>query len=226
MAFGGGGEGYRPSNSALVFRILRTHPYALWVPPSNLTLNPKYPPLSDFVRVRYIYKNFPAGIMSRASLARGIDNSPAKKRKPSAVNPRHKQVVDAIMEGATESEAMRAAGYHPSHGANLMRKEEVQGMLAEARAEVEDLTTIKRLDVLNIFMEAIDMARTLADPGQMINGADKVAKMMGYYAPEKKLVELSVGQNVLQAKFQQMTDEELLEIAAGRAKVVDGEVLE
>lgn len=97
-------------------------------------------------------------------------------------------------------------------------------MLAEARAEVEDLTTIKRLDVLNIFMEAIDMARTLADPGQMINGADKVAKMMGYYAPEKKLVELSVGQNVLQAKFQQMTDEELLEIAAGRAKVVDGEV--
>ena len=149
-----------------------------------------------------------------------------KKRKPSAVNPRHKKVVDAIMEGATESEAMRAAGYHPSHGTNVMRKEEVRDMLAEARAEVEDLTTIKRLDVLNIFMEAIDMARTLADPGQMINGADKVAKMMGYYAPEKRLVELSVGQNVLQAKFQQMTDEELLEIAAGRAKVVDGEVLE
>lgn len=130
------------------------------------------------------------------------------------------------MEGATESEAMRAAGYHPSNASNVMRKEEVQDMLAEARAEVEDLTTIKRLDVLNIFMEAIDMARTLADPGQMINGADKVAKMMGYYAPEKRLVELSVGQNVLQAKFQQMTDEELLEIAAGRAKVVDGEVLE
>ena len=164
--------------------------------------------------------------MSRASLARGIDNSPAKKRKPSAVNPRHKQVVDAIMEGANESDALRAGGYHPVGGRNVMRKEEVQDMLAEARAEVEDLTTIKRLDVLNLFMEAIDMARTLADPGQMINGADKVAKMMGYYAPEKRLVELSVGQNVLQAKFQQMTDEELLEIAAGRATVVDGEVLE
>ena len=162
--------------------------------------------------------------MSRASLARGIDNS--KPRKPSAVNPRHKKVVDAVMEGATESDALRAGGYHPVGGRNVMRKEEVQDMLAEARAEVEDLTTIKRLDVLNLFMEAIDMARTLADPGQMINGADKVAKMMGYYAPEKKLVELSVGQNVLQAKFQQMTDEELLEIAAGRAKVVDGEVLE
>ena len=130
------------------------------------------------------------------------------------------------MEGATESDALRAGGYHPVGGRNVMRKEEVQDMLAEARAEVEDLTTIKRLDVLNLFMEAIDMARTLADPGQMINGADKVAKMMGYYAPEKRLVELSVGQNVLQAKFQQMTDEELLEIAAGRAKVVDGEVLE
>lgn len=159
--------------------------------------------------------------MSNASLARGID----KKRKPSAVNERHKKVVDAVMEGHPETEAMRAAGYHPSNAKQVMRQDEVQELLAEARAEVTDLTTIKRLDVLNMFMEAINMARILADPGQMINGADKIAKMMGYYAPETKRIELSVGQNALQAKFQQMTDDELLEIAAGRARVIDGEVL-
>lgn len=130
------------------------------------------------------------------------------------------------MEGAIESDAMRAAGYHPTHGHNVMRQESVQQILAEARAEVEDLTTIKRLDVLNLFMEAIGMARTLADPSQMINGADKIAKMMGYYAPEVKKLEISTDQTALQAKFQQMTDAELLEIAAGRAKVIEGEVLQ
>ena len=160
--------------------------------------------------------------MSNASIARGIK----PKRTPSAVNPRHKKVADAILEGANESDAMRAAGYHPTAASKVMRQETVQQMLAEARGEIEDLTTIKRLDVLNMFLEAIDMARTLADPGQMINGADKIAKMMGYYAPETKRIELTTDQNVLQAKFQQMTDEELLRIAAGRAKVVEGEVVE
>jgi tRNA A37 N6-isopentenylltransferase MiaA len=160
--------------------------------------------------------------MSNASLARGVDN----KRKPSAVNARHKKVADAIMEGYSDAEAVRAAGYHPSNAKNIIRKEEVQEILAEARGEIEDLSTIKRLDVLNVFLEAIDMARMLSDPSQMINGADKVAKMMGYYAPETRRIELTAGQNVLQAKFQQMTDEELLEIAAGRARVIDGEVLE
>ena len=102
----------------------------------------------------------------------------------------------------------------------------MQGYLAESRREVSDLTTIKRLDVLNIFMEAIDMARTLADPSQMINGADKVAKMMGYYAPETLKLEVENNTKALSAKFKALTDAELLEIAAGRAKVVEGEVIE
>lgn len=183
-------------------------------------------PYQTLLECSIFFQKFSQTLMSKASLARGIDNNPNKKRKPSAVNPRHQIVANAIMEGAKETDALRAAGYHPSNATNVMRKEEVQSILAEARAEVEDLTTIKRLDVLNIFMEAIDMARTLADPGQMINGADKVAKMMGYYAPETHRIELTADQNVLQAKFQQMTDEELLSIAAGRAKVIEGEVLQ
>lgn len=151
---------------------------------------------------------------------------PRKPREPSAVNPRHKIVADAIMAGASEANAMRAAGYHPSNAHGVMRTESVQQMLQESRAEVEDLTTMKRLDVLNLFIEAIDMARTLADPANMINGADKIAKMMGYYAPETKRIELSSNQSALSSKLRQMSDADLLEIAAGRAKVIDGEVVQ
>lgn len=107
-----------------------------------------------------------------------------------------------------------------------MRNEEVQTYLAEARAEIKDLTTIKRLDVLNGFMEAIDMARTLADPANMINGYDKIAKVMGFYAPETKRIEITGDAAVLHSKFKQLTDAELLEIAAGRSRVIEGEVCE
>lgn len=138
---------------------------------------------------------------------------------------KHRIFAEAIMNGASQSDAARAAGYHPSTASSVMRSEDVQIALAEARKGITDATTIRRLDVLNVFLDAIEMARTLADPANMINGADKVAKMMGYYAPETKRIELSMDQKVLDSKLKQLTDAELMELAAGRARVVEGEVL-
>lgn len=97
--------------------------------------------------------------------------------------------------------------------------------LAEGRAEIEEITTIRRLDVLNIFIEAIDMARTLADPAQMINGAKEVGKMMGFYEPETLKLEVAGSTGAMAAKFKQLTDAELFDIASKRAKVVEGEVV-
>jgi hypothetical protein len=151
--------------------------------------------------------------------------APKTERPPSAViDEKRKVFADAILEGHSQSDALRAAGYHPASATNVMRQEDVQTYLAEARAEITDITTIKRLDVLNIFLEAIDMARTMADPGQMINGAKEVGKMMGFYEPETIKIE-TASSSVLASKFKQLTDQELLEIAAGRAKVVEGEVV-
>ena len=157
-----------------------------------------------------------------------INRAPTKKEreKSAVIEAKQKVFADAILEGHSQTAAARAAGYHPANASNVMRQEEIQGYLTEARREVSDLTSMKRLDVLNIFMEAIDMARTLADPSQMINGADKVAKMMGYYAPETLKLEVEHNTKALSAKFKALTDAELLEIAAGRATVVEGEVIQ
>ena len=154
---------------------------------------------------------------------------PASKRKkpraPSVViDEKRKVVADAILEGHSQPDALRAGGYHPGNAASVMRQEDVQMYLAEGRAEIEEITTIRRLDVLNIFIEAIDMARTLADPAQMINGAKEVGKMMGFYEPETLKLELTSG-NAMAAKFKQLTDAELFDIASKRAKVVEGEVV-
>lgn len=159
-------------------------------------------------------------------MTKASKREPSEVRRPKKENPRHELVVNALMTGHTESDAMRAAGYHPANAQNVMRHENVQQLLAEARGEISEITTIQRLDVMNIFLEAIDMARTLADPANMISGADKLAKMMGYYAPEVKKIEVSNDVEVLKSKFQQMSDDELLEVLANRGKVIDGEVLQ
>lgn len=152
---------------------------------------------------------------------------PKPPRKPSVVIEEQRKVfADVLMETGQKSKAARAAGYHPSNVDNVMRGEDIQTYLQEARGQIEDVSTLRRVDVLSIFMEAIDMARTLADPAQMINGADKVAKMMGYYAPETLKLEVEQNSKSLQHKFRQLSDAELYEIAAGRAKVIDGEIVD
>lgn len=134
--------------------------------------------------------------------------------------------ADAIVTGHTKVDAARAAGYHPATASNVMRQEEIQLLVNEARSEMRSISTIKRLDVLDIFIEAIDMARTLADPAQMINGAREVGRMMGFYEPETIKIEHSMAHGVMATKFKAMTDEELYEIASQKAKHISGEVVE
>lgn len=153
-------------------------------------------------------------------------SAPKQPRKSSIViEDQHKLFADMLSEGKSKAEAARVAGYNPSNVDTVMRQEEVQAYLQEARQEIEDVSTLRRVDVLNLFLEAIDMARIQADPSQMINGADKVAKMMGYYAPETLKLEVEQNSKSLQHKFRQLSDAELYEIAAGKAKVIEGEVL-
>lgn len=150
----------------------------------------------------------------------------AKTTREKSIVAKQERFANAILEGASASDAARAAGYHPTNAPNVMRTEEVQMALDKGRRELEDTTTIRRLDVMNIFLEAIEMSRTLADPANMINGADKIAKMMGYYAPETKRIELSGDAAVFASKLKQMSDAELMELASGKAKVIEGEVVE
>ena len=152
---------------------------------------------------------------------------PKAPREPSvAIDEKRKVVADALLEGASKPDALRAAGYHPSNADTVMRQEDIQQYIAQARGELEDVTTLRRLDVINVFLEAIDMARTLADPAQMINGAKEVGKMMGFYEPERIDITVSGSAQAMASKFKQLTDEELYEIAANRAKPVIGEVLQ
>lgn len=155
------------------------------------------------------------------------DSTPKPPRPKSVVvEEKQKAFADAILEGKSQADAARVAGYHPATAHKVMRQENIQSYLAEARQEITDITTIKRMDVIDIILEAIDMARTLADPSQMINGADKMAKIMGFYAPETMKLEVSQNTAVLSQKYKQLSDDELFAIASGRAKVIEGEVIE
>lgn len=133
--------------------------------------------------------------------------------------------VDATMLGADRVEAARAAGYSQpmGDGAKVEKTKAVQAALAAARSELSSATQITRADVIDGFMEAINIAKLAADPSAMIKGWSETAKVLGLYAPEVKKIEMSMNQKRLASKYEAMSDQELLDIIEGKCERLENE---
>ena len=162
----------------------------------------------------------------------------ARKKPPVKTGPREKSIiltsmqadlVDATLQGKDKAAACAAAGY-ASPFANQdepFKSKKVQLALREARSELSSAAQITRADVIDGFMEAINIARLAADPASMIKGWSETAKVLGLYAPEVKKIEMSMNQQRLQSKFESMSDADLVDIIEGRTPLtIEGEVVE
>lgn len=149
---------------------------------------------------------------------------PRVKRLPSVVlTEKQNTYVEARLDGKSKAEAAKVAGYEHLNTTQIEKSEDVRTALLQARSELSSATQIKRADVIEMFQEAYGMAKLAAEPGNMVAAAREIGKMLGYYEAEKIKVELTMSQMNLQKKFEIMSDDELMEIAEGRAKVVEGE---
>jgi hypothetical protein len=79
---------------------------------------------------------------------------------------------------------------------------------------------VTRQRVLSDLLEAIQAAREQGNPGAMIAGAREIGKLMGFYSPE--LVKISIGTDEarLKARYEAMSDEELMTVIDGQCKTV------
>lgn len=101
--------------------------------------------------------------------------------------------------------------------------EKVTNALATARAQMQDISTITRIDVLNGIMEGIDMAKLNAEPATIVKGWVEISKILGYDQPEQKRKVLSTNANMLQDRLLHMSTADLLELAAGNMAPIEGE---
>lgn len=144
-------------------------------------------------------------------------------RKPSRVLT-HKQeaFVDGVLAGKTPNKAAVDAGY--SNAEAISRSELVKFEIAQAREKLTDLTTIKRVDVIDGIMDGIACARMQGDSANIIKGWTEVAKILGHYAPEVKTININMNQQRLRSKFEALSDDELLALQlAPRPDVEDVE---
>lgn len=134
-------------------------------------------------------------------------------------------VVGMVEHQMTQTAAARQAGFsNPGTAAHeLMIHPKIKRAIAERRAEYAIASRVTKKRVVDGFLEAIDMARTKADPLTMVAGWREVGKMCGFYEPTKTKVEVSVNGRVVVDRLNSMSDEELLRVISD-GSVIDGDV--
>lgn len=123
--------------------------------------------------------------------------------------------VDERAKGVSPTASAAAAGYsNPSYRIlSLEVNPSITEALAAERTKNALIVGYTRREVLEGIAEAIDQAKTLADPMAQIAGWREVAKICGYYAPEVKKIELTHQHKRKLSELEQLSDQELLEIA-------------
>lgn len=118
--------------------------------------------------------------------------------------------------GKSPTASARAAGYaNPGRdGKALMGEPQIVEAIKAIQLENRKNSQLSRKDVMENLMDAFALGRTLSDPQAMIRAMAEVNRMSGYYAPEKKILELTDGSKRIEAEIDSYTKEELLEMLA------------
>lgn len=117
-------------------------------------------------------------------------------------------------QGESVSSAAIKAGYNDgaTYAYKIARTPQAIALYNEEKRAYEAACQMTRKQVMDGFLEGIEMAKLLADPANVISGWREIAKMCGYYEPIRKKVEVNVNGQVMMQKIEAMSDEELLKI--------------
>ncbi len=136
--------------------------------------------------------------------------------------PAERKFIESYALGMTQTQAAKAAGYEnpAQRGRGLLLRQDVQDAIAALRVGVEEEANVTRSEFIEGMKEAIEMAQRLSDPIAMIAGWRELGKACGYYAEEKKKVEVTVNGQVMH-QLASMSDEELMKLIEKKPAVID-----
>ena len=129
--------------------------------------------------------------------------------------------VDEYIVCRSGAEAARRAGYGVLSArvtaSRLLTNANIKAVLAIKEAELARKVDISKVTIVNEVLASITMAKTKLDASTMIRGWVEIAKMLDMYKREATIVAPKAEDSVLRAKYEAMSDEDLIAIAEGRA---------
>ena len=125
---------------------------------------------------------------------------------------KQKEFVRHMAAGESPPNALVCAGMsnsNPAYAYRLLAMPNIQLALAQEREALRAHTLMTREKVVEMHMEAFEMAKLMAEPASMVAAAREIGKMHGFYEPKK--VELTINGQTSK-RFDQMSTSELEEM--------------
>ena len=136
---------------------------------------------------------------------------------------RRTKFVEEYCLNPNASASARRAGYAISGarvtGHRLLTNDNVNAAIALKKQELARQYGINKHGVVRELLAAVDIARDKLDPGNMIRAWCEIAKILGIYAPEIIKVESCAESEVLRAKYEALSDKELMAIVNGKTVI-------
>ncbi len=132
---------------------------------------------------------------------------------------KQQQFVMFWAQGESIPNAALKAGFSQTAIAyRLVKMPNVLKLKHEYEAKWEADSQMSRQKVMAGMLDAIEMAKLMAEPSSMIAGWREIGKLCGYYAPVEHKVKMDITGNIVLDKMNSLSDAELLKIISGGGK--------
>jgi len=126
--------------------------------------------------------------------------------------------IDEYMVDMNGAAAAERAGYSKKTSraiaCELLTKPDIQAELQARGAALARELEVTRAGVVRGLLDAFEMAKADRQPSVMVSAMAAVAKLLGFYAVETRRLELTAGQDAVQARLESMSDAQLLALIA------------
>ena len=143
------------------------------------------------------------------------------KSEAVSLTAKQRRFVEEYLVDSNGARAAVAAGYGVAGSRvaahRLLTNANVQNALQARQTADAAHLSVQRIDVLKSLLKAYNMALEQRNPAAMVSAARECGRLMGYYAPERREVDIkAVSDHGGMASLQNLSDAELADVVAGR----------
>ena len=134
---------------------------------------------------------------------------------------RRLKAIEAVaVHGMTQKEAAAYAGLKASSVGAMLKDERVQAYIRDLQEAQAKTMNVKREQVIRGILDAIEHARMANEPASEMRGWETIAKMQGYFAPDRVIHDLPEDTKRLMETMRDMDENQLAQLA-GQDNLID-----
>jgi phage terminase small subunit len=126
------------------------------------------------------------------------------------LTPKQRRFIEYRMQGFLPSQAAKKAGMDEGYGREFENDPRVKEILAAYYQDETEEHSVTRDKVVAGMLEGIEICKLQADGVGVVNGWEKLARICGVAAPERKELSISVEGQLIQHELHQLDEQQLL----------------